>query len=82
MHLYIVQRTSQLPSRLLNLESEPKHTGLVFLNHRLALLGRIVGLGEEHAVIAGGLLVLADAAGLEEVLVSGDVRQVCDECAG
>lgn len=50
----------------LDLESEAGHAALVLLDHGLALLGGIVGFGEEHAVIASGLLVLADAAGLKE----------------
>ena len=48
----------------LDLEAIPEHAGLVLLDHRLALLGGIIGLGEKHAVVAGGLLIFADAAGL------------------
>lgn len=48
----------------LDLEPEAGHTTLVPLYHGLALLGGVVGLGEKHAVIASGLFVLADAAGL------------------
>lgn len=48
----------------LDLEAIAEHAGLVLLDHGLALLGGIIGLGEKHAVIAGGLLVFADAAGL------------------
>lgn len=48
----------------LDLKAEAGHAGLVLLDHRLALLRWVIGLGEQHAVIAGGLLVLANAAGL------------------
>ena len=48
----------------LDLEAIPEHAGLVLLDHRLALLGGIIGLREKHAVVAGGLLIFADAAGL------------------
>jgi hypothetical protein len=48
----------------LDLETKAGHAGLVLVDGRLALLGGIIGFGKEHAVIAGGLLILADAAGL------------------
>lgn len=48
----------------LDLEAEASHADLVLLNHRLALLRGVIGLGEKHAVITGGLLVFADTAGL------------------
>lgn len=49
---------------VLDLEAKAGHTALVLLNCGLALLRGIIGLGEKHAVIAGGLLGLANAAGL------------------
>lgn len=49
----------------LDLETKSGHASLVLLNGGLALLLRVVGLGEKHAVIASGLLGFADAAGLE-----------------
>lgn len=48
----------------LNLEPEPSHAGLVLVNGGLAFLRRVFGLGEEHAVVAGGLFGFAHAAGL------------------
>jgi hypothetical protein len=48
----------------LDLETKAGHASLVLIDSRLALLGGVIGLGEEHAVIASGLLILADAAGL------------------
>lgn len=48
----------------LDFETKAGHASLVLIDSRLALLGGVIGLGEEHAVIAGGLLILADAAGL------------------
>jgi hypothetical protein len=49
----------------LDLETESSHASFVLLNCGLALLFGVIGLGEEHAVIASGLLGFADAAGLE-----------------
>lgn len=49
----------------LDLEAKSGHASLVLLNGGLALLLRVVGLGEKHAVITSGLLGFADAAGLE-----------------
>lgn len=49
----------------LDLEPKASHAGLVLFDRRLALLGGIVGLGEQHAVVPGGLFVFADAAGLQ-----------------
>lgn len=48
----------------LDLEAVASHAGLVLLDQGLALLCGVVGLGEEHAVIAGGLFGLANAAWL------------------
>ena len=49
----------------LDLETKSSHASLVLLDRGLALLLRVFGLGEEHAVIAGGLLGFADTAGLQ-----------------
>ena len=49
----------------LDLEAKSGHASLVLLDRGLALLLRVFGLGEEHAVIAGGLLGFADTAGLQ-----------------
>lgn len=54
----------------LDLEAVPSHARLVLLNCGLAFLLGVVGLREQHAVVAGGLLGLADAAGLESRLVA------------
>lgn len=40
------------------------HTALVLGDHILAILLRVGGIGEEHALVASGLFVLANAAGL------------------
>lgn len=48
----------------LNFKSIPSHARLVLVDQRLALLGGIVGFGEQHAVISGGLFGLADTARL------------------
>lgn len=53
----------------LDLETEAGHAGLVLINHRLALLGGIVGFREQHAVITSGFLVLADTARLYFITV-------------
>jgi hypothetical protein len=53
----------------LNLEPVSSHAGLVLLDQGLALLSRVIGFREQHAVIPGGLLGLADAAGLEIEMV-------------
>lgn len=58
LHLTIITNPS------LNPESEPSHAGLVLVNGGLAFLRRVFGLGEEHAVVAGGLFGFAHAAGL------------------
>ena len=49
----------------LNLEAKSSHASLVLLDRGLALLLRVLGLGEEHAVVASSLLGFANAAGLE-----------------
>lgn len=43
----------------------PLHARLVLLHHGLAVLLRIVAPREQHALVAGGFLGLADAAGLD-----------------
>jgi hypothetical protein len=48
----------------LDLEAKSGHASLVLLDRGLALLFRVFGLGEKHAVIASGLLGLTDTAGL------------------
>ena len=48
----------------LDSEAVPLHAQLVLLDHALAVLLRVVALGEQHALVAPGLLVLAHAAGL------------------
>lgn len=40
------------------------HAGLVLLDEGLAIGGRVVGFGEEHALVALGLFFLAHATGL------------------
>src|SRR4051812_2278107 len=55
---------------VLDLEAVPSHARLVLLNCGFAFLLWVVRLGEQHAVVAGGLLGLADAAGLESRLVA------------
>lgn len=60
----IIQSDDDRCRHALDLEAIAEHAGLVLLDHRLALLGGIVGFGEKHAVVAGGLLIFADAAGL------------------
>lgn len=59
------EKKQALAHRHLYLEPKPSHTSLVFLNSALAILLRgIVGAGEEHAVVAGLFLFLADTAWL------------------
>lgn len=48
----------------LNLEPESSHTRLILLDGRLALLGRVIGLSKQHAVVPGSLFGYANAAGL------------------
>ena len=47
-----------------NLEPKAQHAALVKINRRLAVLHRVRRVGEEHTVVARGLFVFADAAGL------------------
>jgi hypothetical protein len=56
------------PRSKLDLEAKASHAGLVLFDHGLALLGRVVGFGEEHAVIAGRLFLLANTAGLQSLV--------------
>ena len=58
---------------VLCLESVARHAALVLLDRTLAVLLRIVALREQHAVVARGFLVFADAARLV-VIVSMDWR--------
>lgn len=51
---------------LLDLEAEASHTATVLLDGGLAVSLGICRLGEEHALVALRLLVLADTAGLEQ----------------
>lgn len=51
----------------LDLEAESSHARLVLLNGGLALLLGVIGLGEQHAVVAGSLFGLADATGLMRI---------------
>ena len=48
----------------LDLEPEPGHAAAVQVDGRLAVLLGVGGVGEEHALVALGLFVLAHAAGL------------------
>jgi hypothetical protein len=47
-----------------NLEPKTQHAALVLFYCRQAVLLRVGSLREEHALVALGLLLLADAAGL------------------
>jgi hypothetical protein len=54
----------------LDLESISGHTGLVLLYQGLAVCLRgIIGFGEEHAVVAGGLFFFADTAWLSSPVI-------------
>jgi hypothetical protein len=55
---------SLFSSPLSDLEPKPEHAALVLVYRREAVLLGIGGLGEEHAFVALGLLLLAHAAGL------------------
>lgn len=74
------------PSRhLSNLKPKPQHTALVKINRPLAVLHRIRRLGEEHAVVARRLFVLAHAAWLWLVGCLGRwwcLRLRCRGCEG
>ena len=48
----------------LYLESVTSHAASVLLNERLAVEGRVLGVGEQHTLVSFGLFVLAYAAGL------------------
>lgn len=45
-------------------EAESGHTGSVLIDSALAIARGIIGLGEEHTLIAFGFFVLADTAWL------------------
>ena len=49
---------------VLDLEAEASHAGAVLVYRGHAVLLGVVGLGEKHAVVTLGLLLLAHAAGL------------------
>lgn len=49
---------------ILYVETKSSHAGLVLGDQVLALLLRVVALGEEHALVTRGLFVLANAAWL------------------
>ena len=51
-------------SCILELEAEASHAALVLVDGGLAVGGRVGGLGEQHALVALRLFVLAHAAGL------------------
>ena len=60
-----VQPSISFPSSIRSdFEPKPQHAALVKINRRLAVLHRVRRLGEEHAVVARGLFVFADTAGL------------------
>ena len=48
----------------------PGHAALILVDEGLAVVGRVGGLGEEHALVALGLFFLAHAARLERVSMS------------
>lgn len=54
---------SSLPR--LHLEAEAGHAGAVLVDGGFAVGGRVGGVGEEHALVALGLFLCANAAGLE-----------------
>lgn len=67
----IIQSTTQIRTGIhlsiishLNLKPVSRHTSLILVDRRLAFLGGIVGLGEQHAVVSGLLFGFADAAWL------------------
>jgi len=61
---HIVAIVPSAPNPRLNLEPEPGHAAPVLVYCRLAILLRVGGVREEHALVALGLLFLAHAAGL------------------
>lgn len=71
---------SPIPHPLSNLKPKPQHTTLVKINRPLAILHRVRRLGEEHAVVARRLFVLAHAARLW--LVGCLRRWWCLRCRG
>lgn len=63
---HLPRRDSDLlqASATLNLVSKAEHAALVLVDEGHAVLRRVLGVGEEHALVALGLFFLADAAGL------------------
>jgi hypothetical protein len=55
-----------LPVFSLDLVAESSHAALVLIDEEDAVLGGILRVGEEHALVALALFLLADAAGLLE----------------
>ncbi len=53
-------------SRVLYFKPIPGHAILVFPDQTFTIFLRIVGPAKQHTLVAGGFLVLADAARLEE----------------
>lgn len=51
-------------STLLYREPKTFHTTPIFIHHALTVLLRIIAIGEQHALVAGGFLILANTAGL------------------
>ena len=43
---------------------KPPHTAPVLIHHALAILLRIIAIGEQHAFVSGRFLVFADTARL------------------
>lgn len=64
----------------LDLETKAGHAGLILIDGRLTLFGGVIGLGEEHAVVASGLLILADAAGLYMCITGSVIMSVDVGC--
>lgn len=62
---YLSPPTSSIRLAPSNLKPIPSHTSLIPLNQRHAVLRRVLGFGEKHAVISGRLFGLADAARLK-----------------
>lgn len=49
---------------LLYRKPKPPHATPILIHHALAILLRIITIGEQHAFVASGFLVFADTAGL------------------
>ena len=68
-HHAMPPRNLNPPRRIFLLHIEPKalHATPVLLDHALALGLRIIAVGKQHALISGGLFVLAHTAGLFDI---------------